>query len=178
MSIGSKVALVTAGSAGLGAAVARPFAREANMRVVVNYYSNSERAEKLIQELRRGAIPTKEHTISNEPRRFVAIKADMQDRSAVKRLVQDTLVTMGRLDIVVSNAGWTRMRNFADLCDNVHEDDWERCFTANVKSHLWLFHAAHAYLAESRGAFVSTASVAGVKPSGSSIVSVRMALKC
>lgn len=49
------------------------------------------------------------------------------------------------------------------------EEDWDRCFLYNVKSHLWLLHAAKPYLEESEGAFVTTASVAGVKPSGSSL---------
>lgn len=39
----------------------------------------------------------------------------------------------------------------------------------NVKSHLWLMHAAKAELEKTEGAFVTTASIAGVKPSGSSL---------
>jgi NAD(P)-dependent dehydrogenase (short-subunit alcohol dehydrogenase family) len=55
-------------------------------------------------------------------------------------------------------AGWTKMTNFMDLDDNMEEDVWDRCFTVNVKSHLWLMHAAKKYLEESEGCFVSTAS--------------------
>ncbi|RMJ17565.1 hypothetical protein CDV36_002745 [Fusarium kuroshium] len=122
----AKVALVTAASSGLGAAIARMLAVDLGMNVVINF--------------------------NNAAARFG-----------------------GRLDIVISNVGWTRMRNFSDLEDNIDEDDWDRCFTANVKSHLWLFHAAKKYLEESNlrdpgaAAFVSTASLAGVKPSGSSV---------
>jgi NAD(P)-dependent dehydrogenase (short-subunit alcohol dehydrogenase family) len=50
------------------------------------------------------------------------------------------------------------MTNFMDLDDNMEEDVWDRCFTVNVKSHLWLMHAAKKYLEESEGCFVSTAS--------------------
>lgn len=50
------------------------------------------------------------------------------------------------------------MTNFMDLDDNMEEDVWDRCFTVNVKSHLWLMHAAKKYLKESEGCFVSTAS--------------------
>ncbi|KAL1641347.1 hypothetical protein SLS61_010142 [Didymella pomorum] len=39
----------------------------------------------------------------------------------------------------------------------------------NVKSHLWLLHAAKAELEKSEGAFITTASIAGVKPTGSSL---------
>lgn len=44
-----------------------------------------------------------------------------------------------------------------------------RCFLYNVKAHLFLLHAAKPHLEESEGAFITTASVAGVKPSGSSL---------
>jgi len=58
------------------------------------------------------------------------------------RLVKETVDVMGRLDLVVSNHGWTRIRNFFDLDENVDESDWGRCYNMNVKSHLFLFHAA------------------------------------
>ncbi len=167
----TKVALVTAGSAGLGAAIARQLASNAGMRVVVNYHSNSERADTLIRELRQQTSSTNSTNGYSHDEQFVAIKADMQDKASVVRLVQDTYATMGRLDVVISNAGWTQVRDFNNLDDNVEDDDWDRCFTANVKSHLWLFHASHRHLEQTEGAFVATASVAGVKPSGSSLVS-------
>jgi NAD(P)-dependent dehydrogenase (short-subunit alcohol dehydrogenase family) len=76
---------------------------------------------------------------------------------------------MGRLDVVISNAGWTRMTNFLNLDEGVDDDDWDKCFLMNVKTHLWLAYAAKDALTESEGTFISTASVAGVKPSGSSL---------
>lgn len=45
----------------------------------------------------------------------------------------------------------------------------QRCFLYNVKAHLFLLHAAKPHLEETEGAFITTASVAGVKPSGSSL---------
>ncbi|OQD84170.1 hypothetical protein PENANT_c014G11376 [Penicillium antarcticum] len=68
---------------------------------------------------------------------------------------------MGRLDVVVSNGGWTRIRNLDDLDQNVDENDWDQCFNINVKSHLFLLHAARKYLDETQGSFVTVASVAG-----------------
>lgn len=70
---------------------------------------------------------------------------------------------------MVSNAGWTRVTNFQNLDEGMLEEDWDRCFLYNVKSHLWIMHAAKAALEESEGAFITTASLAGVKPSGSSL---------
>ena len=48
-------------------------------------------------------------------------------------------------------------------------EDWDKCFTYNVKAHLWLCHAAREQLDKNEGAFITTASLAGIKPSGSSL---------
>jgi NAD(P)-dependent dehydrogenase (short-subunit alcohol dehydrogenase family) len=58
------------------------------------------------------------------------------DRDSVKRLVEETYKKMGRIDVVVSNAGWTKMRDLLNLEDGLFEEDWDRCFQVNMKSHL------------------------------------------
>jgi NAD(P)-dependent dehydrogenase (short-subunit alcohol dehydrogenase family) len=101
--------------------------------------------------------------------RFHIIQADVSSKLSVQSLVSQTLNKMGRLDVVVSNAGWTRMTNFLNIDEGVNEDDWDKCFVMNVKTHMWLAYATKDALAETEGTFISTASVAGVKPSGSSL---------
>jgi len=161
------VALVTAGSAGVGAATAKHFARN-GMRVVVNYANNAERAENLIKELScMSTVPAGEGSRTD----FCAVKADLGSRDEIIRLVEETVAAMGRLDVVFSNGGWTHIRNIRDLDDNLLEDEWDMCFKYNVKSHLWLMHASRKYLEEAQGAFVTMASMAGVISSGSSMVS-------
>jgi len=76
---------------------------------------------------------------------------------------------MGRLDVVFSNAGWTRLQNFMNLDENVNDEDWDRCFNMNVKCHLYLMHAAKKHLDAAKGTFITTSSVAGVFPAGSSL---------
>ena len=171
-----KVALVTAGSAGLGASIARVLALDLGMSVTINYTHNAARAELMVREL-QSAYAARQTTNPPHPPVFQAIQADLLSKAEVTRLVKATTdLSGGRLDVVISNMGWTQMRNFSDLDDGVVEEDWDRCFAANVKSHLWLFHAARKYLEESNkrdegsAVFVSTASVSGVKPSGSSLV--------
>ncbi|KAK1532610.1 short-chain dehydrogenase [Colletotrichum costaricense] len=162
-------ALITAGSAGLGAATAKLFARN-GYSVVVNYANNSDRADALVKELESLSSTSPSSTEGGQRQRFHAIKADLSSRAETSALVKSAADALGgRLDVLFSNGGWTRLRNIADLDDNVDEDDWDRCFNMNVKSHLFLMHAARPYLDEAEGAFITTASLAGVKVSGSSL---------
>ena len=75
-----------------------------------------------------------------------------------------------RLDAVFSNGGYTKPRDINTLEDNLWEEDWDACFNVNVKSHLWLMAAAKEHLDKTKGAFVTTSSLAGVTASGSSMV--------
>ena len=132
---------------------------------IVNYANSKERANSLLEELHK--IPST--SASNESPRFESLQADVGDRAAVQKLVKDTVSKFGRLDVVISNAGWTRVTNFGNLDEGMVEEDWDKCFLYNVKAHLWLMHASKAELEKTEGAFITTASVAGIKPSGSSL---------
>ena len=161
------VALITAGTAGLGAATARLFARN-GIRVVVNFYHNIDRVDKLVNELEQiSPLTARNDGLVH----YFAIKANLADKNDISSLVKNTVSLMGRLDIVFSNGGWTRLRDITNLDDNLNEEDWDMCFNMNVKSHLWLMHAAKPHLDETEGVFITTASLAGVKVSGSSLVS-------
>jgi NAD(P)-dependent dehydrogenase (short-subunit alcohol dehydrogenase family) len=166
------VVLITASSAGLGAATARTLASN-GVRVIVNYLSSREKAEALVEELSLLDHALKDDSVKPFPSRsprFIAIQADVSRRIELIRLVEESVAAMGRLDIVVSNHGWTKIRDFHNLDDNMEESDWDNCFTMNVKSHLFLFHASRKHLEATEGAFITTASLAGVVPSGSSLV--------
>ncbi|KAL3441949.1 short-chain dehydrogenase [Aspergillus insuetus] len=164
-----KVALITGASRGVGAAVARALAAQGDTRVVVNYHSNASAANQLVDELHK-IRPTISNWGSGDSKPcFVAIQADTSNREQMSNLVQETIDQMGRLDIVVSNVGWTRMTDFMNLDHADDEADWDRCFDINVKSHFRLFRTCQPHLERSEGVFIATASVAGVKPSGSSL---------
>lgn len=172
-----QVALVTAGSAGLGAAAARLFAAN-GMRVVVNYFHNKERAEALLAELleierqtwNQQPRETGGSSSSQQPPNFLILRADLASRDQVRALVDDAVSAMGRLDAVFSNQGWTQIRDWTSLDDSAVEDDWDRCFNMNVKSHLWLLQAAKKHLEDTEGCMVVTSSLAGIRPGGSSLV--------
>ncbi|CAL5873706.1 uncharacterized protein PFLUO_LOCUS7988 [Penicillium psychrofluorescens] len=113
----SKVALISASSAGLGAIIVKALAKD--YRVVVNYFSHPDKAEAVVREC-MAALP--ETSSSTEPR-FHTIQADVSKRSDVQKLVEETFQVMGRLDVVISNAGWTKIVNFYDLEQNIDEAD-------------------------------------------------------
>ncbi|KAI0409719.1 short chain dehydrogenase [Xylaria palmicola] len=167
---GTPVLLVTAGSAGLGAAAARLFAQN-GYRVVVNYSSNVERANKLLEELPGLSSLPSDSTGggSDAEGHFAAIRADLGSRDDINRLVRETVERFGRLDVLFSNGGWSRFRGLESIDENCYEEEWDRAFNMNVKSILWLMQAAKRHLDETEGAFITTASLAGVSHSGSSL---------
>src|SRR5271170_1103994 len=89
-----RVALVTGGSKGLGAATARLFA-QAGARVIVTFGNDAEAADRLIASLSGAG-----HRASHTP---------AQDTRAIEALADAVGATEGRLDILVNNAGSTRV---------------------------------------------------------------------
>lgn len=87
-----KVALVTGGSRGIGAAIAKRLAQEGS-HVAISYTSSSEKAQALVRELESLGVKAK------------AFKADQGDEAAVKALIGNVVKEFGRLDIFVNNAG-------------------------------------------------------------------------
>lgn len=167
----NRVALITGGSAGLGAATARAFAAQ-QMRVVINYSNDANRANALLDELNQIYYNQKGNKAQEgEAPRFLAIKADVSSPGSASRLVEETISVMGQLDVVFSNHGWTRATNFWDLDQNVEDADWHNCFNMNVLSHLHLLHAAKVHLERTEGSFIVTTSTAGIRVTGSSLVS-------
>ncbi|KAJ5948498.1 hypothetical protein N7454_001805 [Penicillium verhagenii] len=150
--------LVIGGSRGIGAIIAKKFAAEGS-NVAINYMSSKETAEKVAGDL-AGKYNVK----------TVVIQGDAGKQSEATNTVKSAIEQLGGLDVVISNAGWTKMTNFGDL-DAMDDDDWDKCWNINVKSSFYLFKAAKPTFDANPegGAFIITASTAGIIPSGSSV---------
>lgn len=155
----NKNALVTGGSAGLGASVCHQLAAE-GVNLAINYSSSKARAEELAQELR-----------NKNNVKVVVIQADVfGGASAADKLVEEAAEQLGGLDIVISNAGWTEVVPYDNL-EALDDKLWDGCFQANIKTHFFLFRAANKIFDTNveGGTFIVSASLAGRIVYGSSI---------
>jgi len=84
------------------------------------------------------------------------------------RAVQETVSKLGGIDILISNAGYTRFSKFSDLYAPTAED-WDTCFAVNVKAQTYLMREAmKTFNTNSEGGvFIITSSIAGKKTGGS-----------
>ena len=156
MALGGRVALVTGGGTGLGREVSLALAA-AGCDVAVNY-SRSEQEARETAEAVRGL-----------GRRSTIVGADVADDAAVRRMVGAVVGELGRLDVLVNNAGTTRYVPLADL-EAVTDEAWDRILAVNLKGPFHCARAATPHLrASGRGKIVNTASNSAFRPSGSSI---------
>lgn len=147
-----KVALVTGSSSGIGEAIARRLSAE-GAAVVINSVRSVDRGRAVAAELSDGTY----------------IQADVTMDDQARSLVADTLEHFGRLDVLVNNAGTTRVIDHADL-EAVTDSDWTAILSTNVIGPWNVARAAAPALrASGDGAIINISSVAGVRPLGSSI---------
>lgn len=97
--LGGCVALVTGASLGIGRATALALGK-AGAKVGVNYRSNQEKAQEVVDEIRRAGSEA------------ILLPADVADQSAVEKMVAETAAKFGKLDIAVSNAAYSDRDRF------------------------------------------------------------------
>jgi len=149
-----RVALVTGGSKGLGAATAHLFAT-AGARVVITFANDAAAGDLLVAELPGGGQR--------------AVRSPAQDTDAIERLAASIAATEGRLDILVNNAGSTRVIPHADL-RALDDAFFDFVLAVNLRGPFATVRACRELLETSgQGLVVNVGSVAGVRGGGSNI---------
>ena len=149
----SPVALVTGSTSGIGAEVVRRLVAQGT-RVVINSVKSVDAGHAMANELGDAA-----HYVQGD----ISVDAD------VARLVEETIAHFGRLDVLVNNAGTTVRIPHHDL-EAATPEVFRRIYDVNVVGTWALTVAAMPHLrASGAGCVVNVASLAGVRPTGSSI---------
>jgi 3-oxoacyl-[acyl-carrier protein] reductase len=123
--LANKVALVTGGSRGIGAAIAKRLAGD-GASVAITYTKGAAAAAVVVKE------------IEGAGGKAVAIQADAADAAAVQAAVEKTVATFGRLDVLVNNAGTAIPKSF----EETSLEEMDRMFDINVRGTLVATQAA------------------------------------
>jgi 3-oxoacyl-[acyl-carrier protein] reductase len=146
VSLEGKVALITGSARGIGAAIAERLARD-GAAVVVNYSKSENEALAVAERIQaRGG-------------KAVVLRADVGEPGAVRKLVDDTVRKLGRLDIAVNNAVSLTFGTIEEIGDDTLSEQ----FATNVEAPLAVMRAAARHL-PSGGRVINISSLASTMP--------------
>ena len=120
-----KIALVTGGSRGIGAAIAKRLAAD-GANVAITYTKGADAAASVVKEIERAGG------------KGIAIQADATDADAVKAAVEKTVASFGRLDVLVNNAGTAIPKRFEETT----LEELDRLIDINIRGTFVATHAA------------------------------------
>lgn len=142
----NRVALVTGGSSGIGAATAAVLAG-CGARVAIGYNANRDGAEEVARQ------------IAQSGGNAVALRADLRHVATVQGLVEEAVAALGPIDILVNGAGSLIRRS---PLSQLTEEDWNEVLSLNLSSAVFCAKAvAPSMVARRRGAIVNIGSIAG-----------------
>lgn len=148
-----KIAIVTGGGSGIGAASARRFADEGAAVVVADI--RGRKAEEVAQEIVEGGGAA------------IGIEVDVSDPASVESMVSTCVENYGRLDVLYNNAGTLRPGTAVELA----VDDWDLVMAVNVRSvFLGAKFAVPLMEAQGGGSIINTASISGLHGDGGAVV--------
>jgi 3-oxoacyl-[acyl-carrier protein] reductase len=141
-----RVVVITGGSRGIGRSVALRFAKEKANIVIVHYDPDEQASDATLDLLRGQGCNSESH------------KVDVSVKEEVDKLFKDIISGLGRVDVLVNNAGITK----DGLLLRMSEDDWDIVLKVNLKS---VFNCTKAVvrsmIKQRKGAVINIASVAG-----------------
>jgi 3-oxoacyl-[acyl-carrier protein] reductase len=150
--LAGKVALVTGGSRGIGAAIAKRLADD-GADVAITYAKGIDAAASVLKDIKRAG------------RKAIAIQADAADAAAVEAAVEETVATFGRLDILVNNAGTAIPKKFEETT----LEEMDRVIDINVRGVFVATQAALKHM-KSGGRIISIGSAVGERVAAPGLV--------
>jgi 3-oxoacyl-[acyl-carrier protein] reductase len=138
-----KIALVTGGSRGIGAAIAKRLAAD-GANIAITYTQGKDTAASVIKEIERAG------------RKAIAIQADATDADAVRAAVEKTVATFGRLDVLVNNAGTAIPKPFEETT----LEELDRVIDINIRGTFITTQAALKHL-KNDGRIITIGSCVG-----------------
>ena len=147
MMLEGKRAIVTGGSMGIGASIAKVLARQ-GADVAINYRKHDTEAKQVVAE------------IESLGRKGLAIKADVANFADAQRMVDEVKEKFGGLDILVNNAGINR----DSVVWKMTEQQWDEVLDTNLKGYFNYIHAAVGIFREQKsGKIVNVTSINGLR---------------
>src|SRR5579859_5706104 len=143
--LNGQVALITGASSGIGAAIAQAFLREGADLVAV-----ARRGERL------RALQEASHALN---RRCLAVEGDVREDETARRAVRAAIDDLGRLDLLVNNAGMAYYKSLAETSP----EEYDTMMDTNMRgTFLFTRHVVPVFLAQRSGSIINIASMAGV----------------
>jgi len=147
MSMKGQTALVTGGSRGIGRAICLELAKN-GASIAVNYAGNAQAAESVAEECRALGVEA------------ITVQADVADAGACAAMVKEVIAKLGRLDVLVCNAGITR----DNLTLMMKEEDFDAVLDTNLKGAFHCMKAAYRPMMKQKyGRIVAMSSVVGLR---------------
>ena len=147
MSMKGQTALVTGGSRGIGRAICLELAKN-GASIAVNYAGNAQAAEAVAEECRALGVEA------------ITVQADVADAGAGAAMEKEVIAKLGRLDVLVCNAGITR----DNLTLMMKEEDFDAVLDTNLKGAFHCMKAAYRPMMKQKyGRIVAMSSVVGLR---------------
>ena len=141
----NKVVIVTGGSRGIGAEIVNQLANS-NYKVVLNYNKSEKQAKEIQEQLLKTGKEIK------------IFKADVSNREEVKELIQFTINTLGKIDVLINNAGISQEGLFTEETKTM----WDEIINTNLNSVFYCTQEALPYMInEKQGCIINISSIWG-----------------
>lgn len=146
----SRVALVTGAARGIGRGIALQLASDGLDVAVNDIEANAEQLKEVAEEIRAEGVGT------------ATITADVSDAESVEKMVKGVADELGKLDVMVANAGIAQVEPLLDLTP----EDWDRMMSVNLRGIFLCYQAAARQMIEqgAGGKIIGAASIVAYRP--------------